>query len=993
MADPAPIYDPDKKTAVTRPDLQMLEGGGETSPSTGNLSAAPEPTDLAKKEAALTDPHQVGRGYISQRQLGTRLSFFKKRRAVVGGGVIGAIITLIFGLTFVSGPLQFVHVAQRLQGFHFGTQQNEQDDRFMKEVRYFRFMSRGEVEKTRMGLIGNTLGNRFEAKLNASGLVSTYSDKFGMFNGYALDTTSPESPFHGLSDPDAIAKAEAIYGVKPVKGSEIKGISNKAKDSLLIDTSKLGYKDTFKLNFGVLGQAGYSKLSAAIGARLFCVRAGCTSFLHPLTKLANASKTALEDRLNARKTAVEKGSNAPEITDGTGAPAKTDTPGDVNTGDTARQTVNEVNTESKSNLAEFTSSLHGRLLLGGATALGVVCMVKTVNDNAGQIKQAQVIAPLIRMGAEIVAVGNQVMSGQDVDLSELGQYSKLLTGADSSGKVTSWDQAASIKAESGATGGIAADKTLTSIGAGTPFDDFLSKIPIGLGTVCSAPVQVGTGALTLAFSFTGIGAAANALTQTVVGTLVQGKVMNLIANWLAGAAVNPEAAGADYGNMINYGVKLAANDQALASGGAALTSGQLSQLQSLNNIASSQEFGRQNLSQKLFNPYDGRSAISKLIDASSTSVTQNVSRMGAALLNFGHVFGSLSRLFAPKVQAATTPYDYGFQTYGFSEQDMNNPAVANPYENACYVVGCPDHTDPATGKPSPINGFLAAPNRQDYIKKARDCFGVTVAPDFSGNNWDVTSNGSDPNPYDQNTYPKDCLQPAGLNQTNWLRLRFFIMDTETMNAMGCYAGDSTDPNATQACTDIGFSASDSSSSTTTPIDANFSMIKLSPPLATPGGQITPKGITLHWWGSDSGGQGIQYLVNALRNNDSCGVGGCSVQIGITDDGKVYQMTNSLTDLTYHAIGGNQTTIGVEIEGGPSDFGSAGVAKYPDKFNAVVATIKYLVSKYNISLDGAVVCGDVSGVHPHKAYNDCPGALHKDDIDDAYFNAVMQKVRQ
>ncbi len=974
--------------------------GGKTSSPTGDLSSAPEPADLAQKEKAPTDPHQVGRGYTpstSKRQ--ARKWLFTKRRTALGGGLLGTVVAIILFFTFTAGPFEFVHIAQLLQGFHFSTQQNQQDDRFMKQVRLFRFMSKGEIEKTRMGLIGNTLGNRFETKLNASGLVSTYSDRFGMFNGYALDTTSPESPFHGLSDKEAIAKAEGIYGVKPVKGSEITGISDKAKGSLLIDASKLGYKDTFKLNYGVLREAGYSKLSAAIGARLFCVRAGCTSFLHPLTKLINRGKAALDERLSARKTAVQRGSNAPEITDATGAPAQKDTPGDVNTGNTARQTVNEVNKEPKSNLADFTSSLHGRLLTGGAAALGVVCMVKTVNDNAGEIKQAQVIAPLIRMGTEIVAVGNQVMSGQDVDLSELAQYSKLLTGADSNGNVTSWNQAASIKAELGtASGGITADKTLTSIGAGTPFDGFLasanSKIPGGLGTVCNAPVQYGAGVLTLAFSFTGIGAAANALAQTVVQTLIQGKVMSLIANWLAGAAVNPEAAGADYGNMINYGVKLAANDQALASGGTVLPSGQLSRLQSLNNIASSQEFDRQNLSQKLFNPYDGRSAISKLIDASSTSVTQNVGRMGAALLNFGHVFGSLSQLFAPKVQAAATPYDYGFQTYGFSEQDMNNPAVVNPYENACYVVGCPDHTDPATGKPAPINGFLATTNRQDYIKKAYDCFGVTVAPDFSGNNWDVTSNGGDPNPYNQNQFPKDCLQPSGLDQTNWLRLRFFIMDTETMNAMGCYAGDSTDPNVTQACTDIGFGGGDSSPSpVATPVDTNFSIVKLSPPLSTPGGQITPKGITLHWWGSDSGGQGIQFLVNALRGNTSCGAGGCSVQIGITDDGKVYQMTNSLTDLTSHAIGGNQTTIGIEIEGGPADFGSAGVTKYPDKFNAVVATVKYLVSKYNIPLDGAVVCGDVSGIHPHKAYNDCPGALHKDDIDDAYFNAVMQKVRQ
>lgn len=176
------------------------------------------------------------------------------------------------------------------------------------------------------------------------------------------------------------------------------------------------------------------------------------------------------------------------------------------------------------------------------------------------------------------------------------------------------------------------------------------------------------------------------------------------------------------------------------------------------------------------------------------------------------------------------------------------------------------------------------------------------------------------------------------------------------------------------------------------LDPNFTMIKLNPPLATPGGQITPQGITLHWWGNDAGGN-INSLVSSLRGNSSCGGSGCSVQIGITDDGKIYQMTKNLTDLAYHAIGGNQTTFGIEIEGAPSDFGAAGVTKNPAKFNAVVATVKYLIATYNLPLTGPVVCDNVSGVHAHKDYNSCPNALIKEDIDDAYYNAVMQKVRE
>lgn len=162
-------------------------------------------------------------------------------------------------------------------------------------------------------------------------------------------------------------------------------------------------------------------------------------------------------------------------------------------------------------------------------------------------------------------------------------------------------------------------------------------------------------------------------------------------------------------------------------------------------------------------------------------------------------------------------------------------------------------------------------------------------------------------------------------------------------------------------------------------------------LSSPGGTITPKGITLHWWGSNGDG-GIDFLTRALRGNQSCGAGGCSVQLGITKEGDVYQMTSSLTDLTYHAAGANSTTIGIEIEGGPADFGAEGITRYPQKFEAVVATVKMLMEKYNIPATGSAQCGNVSGIHPHKAYNGCSGQT-KSDIDDFYFNKVIEKVRQ
>lgn len=171
-----------------------------------------------------------------------------------------------------------------------------------------------------------------------------------------------------------------------------------------------------------------------------------------------------------------------------------------------------------------------------------------------------------------------------------------------------------------------------------------------------------------------------------------------------------------------------------------------------------------------------------------------------------------------------------------------------------------------------------------------------------------------------------------------------------------------------------------------PSSYNLEIKKISPLLSTPGTKIKPTGITLHWWGGRSNGQGIDNLANTLRSRN------LSVQLGITAEGEVYQMTKNLTDLTSHAIGANSSTIGIEIEGLPEDFGKEGIEKYPEKFEAVVATVQYLMDKYDIPATGAPTCGAVKGVHPHSAYNNCAGAVGKDDVDDYYFKEVLKRVR-
>ena len=441
----------------------------------------------------------------------------------------------------------------------------------------------------------------------------------------------------------------------------------------------------------------------------------------------------------------------------------------------------------KSKFGEFKTSTSAKLLGGGAAAVGVLCIVKSINNDADQIKQTQVILPLIRLGIETMAVGSQVQSGQDIDLTEMGQLSKFLSGTDTTGNKSNWSDAESIQAELGHPNtGVAPSKTLTTINAAAPFG-FINEGLLGsiLGPACSVGGGILLGGLTLAMDFTGVGALVVNLTGQAAGLIFTGPIIDQIAHWLAGNAVDPEAVGADYGNEVNYGSKLAANDQAVTSGGRELTNNEVYALKNTTSQQDEQQFKNRSIAYKLFNPYDVNTAVSKLIDRTSPSISQNIASIGGSLLNIKHVFSTFSSIFTPHSQAATAGYDYGFPTYGFSEAEMES-STANevPYRNADEVGALLDK-----------NGQAGVP---DYISKARDCFNVNLVQVDDGQGkgnllWDVQEG-----PAEAPNFLKLDKSCADSSDPNWLKIRLFIMDSESMNSMSCYQGDG------QACIDIGF---------------------------------------------------------------------------------------------------------------------------------------------------------------------------------------------
>ena len=775
---------------------------GSTKPKPSKESKPLSPEGLGERETAGSTVGSGGllrlndsksKGFLKKTFWGTK----RRRQATIGGSITGFLIGGgLLGLVTIGGPgFEIIHLAQLLEQFHMGNQKNLQDSEFVKMIRLAKNIPNGTIERSRMGYLGNKVADYYEGKLNASGLTSTYTKRYGLFDGYKVDTTE-FGDLQGEELKSAIAEKYGIPTDAIVSGNEITGSSLTASD-MVIEAASLKFRQTYLLNYDMLKQADLNGISAAIGARFMCKRASCD--WHPFSNLIGSNlKRKVEEWLNTKQTEDATGetpitgedSTPPPSKDSTGAAADT---ANQSTIDTSTASIEKAAKDSSGNpktILSFKKSLAKKFTLGGLSIIGVLCILKSLNNQIDKIKETEIVLPLIRMGMQVISEGNQIMSGQGFNVNEVNAISSQLNGVDSTGKTTNWYDSQSIQANLGHPNiGEAPNPTLTSIGKGSPFS-WINDIP-GIGAACSTVGQIVGGVVSFALDWEGVPALLQGIAKGVVVGSAQSAVINSAsgqtANWLAGQPVNTAAVGASFGNSVDYGAALAANQQAVESGGSQLSSQSVGQLQSSNTYAYTKEFQQHSLSYRMFSVDDPRSFISNVLADIQPSVSANITSFFSSLFNISSTFSKISSVTFKSVyaQSTTSGYNYGFPTYGFSEQDLNNPINQNPFENARYVT----------------KNLL---NNSTYISKAQSCFGVDIQN--TDGRWNVTSSsGQQVNPY-SSTYggngcneqaPSDCTGNSS-DSCNWLRVRLFILDTETMNSMACYAGGS------QSCSDIGF---------------------------------------------------------------------------------------------------------------------------------------------------------------------------------------------
>ncbi|HEX5447786.1 MAG TPA: hypothetical protein VFW90_01130, partial [Candidatus Saccharimonadales bacterium] len=828
-----PVYDkeldessdadnPESLIPLSAQDLSDKEDDASKNPQANkDKSSRSRSQELAEREQTGGDEAQLGaesddddsyyKHVPPKKSLGRFIG--SRRRQAVAGGLIAAIVSIFFFFSLSTGSLQLIHFAQILK-IHFESLSFAQDDRFIREIRLVKGIKTGHVERTRLGFVGNRVADKYELKLNKIGLESIYSNVRQVGLGWKVD----RSKFPNMSDEEIKNYLKENFpGGDVVEGRSIGNAQSNLKPDDIVVRPPSGKTEglqeaVFRLN--LLKATGVNGLSAAFGTHLLATRDYFS--LHPVKRALTKPSDTLEEKFNEKKKQANQyeenelaGRNEAEVITAESKPKK-DANGKI---DPKTQSSAEHNAEAArgillsademvsglksgegtSSITKFRNSLFSKSgALNAGLVYGAACIAKGIDSNYPRIKDSEVIKPLIRLGMFVVSLGDQMISGVGIDPDIVNQYASQLSGY-VKGHYSSWIDGQAIQSDLGNPGvGVPPDDTLINIASNhTPFH-FLNTQPIKLplDAACSTTFQIGA---------TVIGFLGGGIEQGLAG-LINGAITSKVLEeafslWVGGAPVNSTVAGADRGNYADYGTVLAASDQAVMSGGTQLTPTEAKQLNSRNSVFNQYEFDHQDLAHRLFNPTDYNSAIAKVIDHTSSSPTHNIAALFGSMFNIRHVFGSMLSVFNGSAFAATpADYDYGFPIYGFSNADLGNPAIADPYQNAANVV--------------PLLDDSGKNNNPDYITKAKKCFGVILSEDSQGR-WNVTSVAGDktpqlynPHSYDSKscggpTTPSDCTGIT-TEACNWLRVRFFVFDTETINGMDCYLN-----NDNESCTDMG----------------------------------------------------------------------------------------------------------------------------------------------------------------------------------------------
>lgn len=808
-SDPRGDSSQDSKSDLGKKESQSDAGSGpgkDSHQSSSKLDAA-EKAGGGLGGGGLYSPGDMGGGGAAKKVL----AFLGKRKksSGVAGLVIGAVVAFA---TFTSGPLQFVHFAQLLQKFHMSSNEDFGDDRTSKVLLYA--LAGFGAERGRLGVTGNHAADKWEKRmLRETGLRPVYSADTRRFVGFEIvdedkftnkvlsaDAKNSKAIERTMGKGAEIRTAsEASAGKQNiVRGGKGGKLSGKARIVDLRSVKSYAERRKFVRTVGRLTST--SKISSTVASRLLIKRGGIN--FHPFKNIPRKSGESLADYRERRRAVAAEEDRTGTISKNTAHdPSKdsqgnpTETAPDANATDGTNAAIEEAKAKPGADSIKKIIKSLGK----GALAVGILCAARGFGNDVTNYKYQNNALPMMRMGMRTITMGNQVMSGQDVNLDELGAMDAAFYDKEAK---TSWADSKSVQAELGEkqTGpDMPPEARLNNVNDKPVFFDILDKVPL-LKTACDISGLISS--LPIIKQVTSITSKAVIEALNIPAGLFGTSVDAIMESALAaasGQSVNTLASGAEYGNLANTGAFLAANDNAVSMGGAPLSTSDTLALKAESNAGDVQDNATKSIAERYLNPYDYHSIVASLIDRAPSSAPQ----MALMATSAGTLFsGGLTHVFSnfmPKAHAASPPYDYGVPKYGFSPADRDNPKFEDPYENAAIIE----------------QGTTLNDLNEKYGKV---CFGMTITAGDDGVHVDSESMGSD----DLNIFKvreehsKEC-DPKINKDPMLLRYRFYLADAVTAVSMNCYEGGT---GSEQSCAEIGFGGGSAANAATTPASAN-----------------------------------------------------------------------------------------------------------------------------------------------------------------------------
>lgn len=760
-------------------------GGGENTKGSGDF--APSMNDVtASSINAVTNGKFLGKFNIN----------ITNKQKAGGAGLFVGLILLILGLISL-GPLQFIHMSQLLSQFHFSKQSDLTDNRFRKMMRYIRNPDR--EDRTRLGILANKSADKLTAKLEEKGIKPKYDGRTGYSKGFEinLEKMKNDADFGRLvvdGDPDASYRNIA---------NEFGG---KYENGLLVPDGNDYYKDK-KFTKLIVKAAGLEGKIFATKARRLNIRGGNAGLFHPIKKSV-ANK--IDDIIAARKEKLK-------IKDAESTPLSADNK-NTEENPSAEAEANKVTdaaneTKESAKLGKLFLKNGTGFVLGAVGVTGFTCLFDSLANTIYDSQVTNVLTPLMNAGVEAVAIGNQVMSGDDIDLLTLGAYSTNLYSKD----YGSWENAKSIQANLGnenrgtpqpaeaalnvndnaALKFFEALRSASILGADSAVSTICHPISQGASAIGGIIVTVVTGGSTAGGKIAALG---GQIARTAVGMAASGITMPMIEKAIAVEPINVlNYHGGQFGSLVDSGAFLAGNEAFLDSGGQLLTAEQSAEVAKNQQYTLRQEKKNRSIYDKYINPVKYDSAVAQLMDDQSYNPAKSFSSIPTTFFgSFSDSFKNLAGVFSPQIYAqnnttGAATFDYGLPYAGFTQSQIDNPIVDNPEENAEYVI-----------KNNLLNKPAQGTDNKTYKEMFAECNELAVEDDLSSKplNEDKSikyqsSSGSEGTVTDGIvglTKDGKCGIP---NDDDLLRLRFAIFDMQTAQAAACQLGDD------EACTSLG----------------------------------------------------------------------------------------------------------------------------------------------------------------------------------------------